>query len=438
MAATDVIARNLAAAFLDGPWSPGGLRGRGRQALGRRERWLAPLVRRVLTAFPELPPREPAETLARWLAGDRHFLAACRGQFHRGQVPLRRLFWATPRMAPSAWPVPALATTAALAGWLGLTPGQLDWFADCQGREARHPPGPLRHYDYRWLAGRSGKRRLLEQPRARLKALQRRVLRGILDLVPPHDAAHGYRKGRGVVSYAAAHARREIVLRLDLRDFFASVQRARVRALFRGAGYPAEVARSLAGLCTNVVPADVWDEGGLGQGAAWERFRRPHLPQGAPTSPAVANLCAYRLDRRLAGLAARLGATYTRYADDLAFSGGPGLRRSARRFQVAVCRVALEEGFEVNTRKTRFMRHSGRQQLAGVVVNEGANCRRDLYDRLKATLTNCVRHGPAGQNRDGGADFRARLAGQVAQLGQLNPRRGARLRALLEQIDWAR
>jgi hypothetical protein len=341
-------------------------------------------------------------------------------------------------MAPSAWPVPALATTAALAEWLGLTPGQLDWFADCQGREARHPPGPLRHYGYRWLAGRSGKRRLLEQPRARLKALQRRVLHGILDLVPAHDAAHGYRQGRNVVSYAAAHARREIVLRLDLRDFFASVGAARVRALFRAAGYPAEVARSLAGLCTNVVPADVWDEGGLGQGAAWERFRRPHLPQGAPTSPAVANLCAYRLDRRLAGLAAKLGAAYTRYADDLAFSGGAELARSARRFQVAVCRVALEEGFEVNTRKTRFMRRSGRQQLAGVVVNEGANCRRDLYDRLKATLTNCVRHGPAGQNRDGAADFRARLAGQVAQLGQLNPGRGARLRALFEQIDWGR
>ena len=168
------------------------------------------------------------------------------------------------------------------------------------------------------------------------------------------------------------------------------------------------------------------------------------LPKAAPAAGrtdvagAVANLCAYRLDRRLAGLARKLGATYTRYADDLAFSGGEGLERSARRFQVTVCRIALEEGFEVNTRKTRFMRHHACQRLAGVVVNAKPNCPRDLFDRLKATLTNCVRRGPSGQNRDGAADFRARLGGQVAHLARLNAQRGERLRGLFALIDWSR
>src|SRR5262249_20615660 len=121
---------------------------------------------------------------------------------------------------------------------------------------------------------------------------------------------------------------------------------------------------------------------------------------------------------------------------DLAFSGGPELERSARRFHVAVCRVALEEGFEVNTRKTRFMRRAVRQQLVGVVVNERPNLARAEYDRLKAVLHNCLRHGPASQNPAGLADFRAHLAGRVAHAAWLNPGRGRRLRELFERIIW--
>jgi hypothetical protein len=147
-------------------------------------------------------------------------------------------------------------------------------------------------------------------------------------------------------------------------------------------------------------------------------------------------LCAYRLDCRLAGLARAAEATYTRYADDLAFSGGEQLERSARRFQIAVCRIALEEGFEVNTHKTRFMRQGVRQQLSGVVLNAHVNVRRDEYDRLKATLCNCVRHGPDTQNRLGRAEFRSHLAGRVVYVQMLNPSRGRRLRRLFELIEW--
>src|SRR5262249_34828075 len=156
-------------------------------------------------------------------------------------------------------------------------------------------------------------------------------------------------------------------------DFFPATRAARVHALFRTAGYPGTVAGLLTGICTNMVPWDVWQripQTDIARTEAARRlFGRPHLPQGAPTSPALANLCAYRLDCRLAGLAKALGARYTRYADDLAFSGGPELCRGARRFQVQVCRIALEEGYEVHTRKTRFMRRGIRQQLVGVVLN---------------------------------------------------------------------
>src|SRR5262249_20777738 len=145
----------------------------------------------------------------------------------QGSLLVRRLFWAAPVMAPRSgapanWGVPALPTSGALAEWLGLRPFELAWFADCHGREADAPPGPLRHYTYRWLLRRGGKFRLLEAPKPRLKAVQRRILHEILDRIPPHDAAHGYRRGRSLVSYVSPHAGRRIVVRMDLRDFFPS------------------------------------------------------------------------------------------------------------------------------------------------------------------------------------------------------------------------
>ena len=165
-------------------------------------------------------------------------------------------------------------------------------------------------------------------------------------------------------------------------------------------------------------------------------YRQPHLPQGAPTSPALANLAAYRLDARLAGLARAAEANYTRYADDLVFSGGEAFARSIARFPTHVAAIALEEGFAVQHRKTRVMRQGVSQRAAGVVINQKINMPRDDYDRLKAILCNCVRHGPHGQNREGVADFRAHLAGRVAHARRLNPGRGQRLLRLFEQIAW--
>ncbi|HEV3024423.1 MAG TPA: reverse transcriptase family protein [Pirellulales bacterium] len=319
--------------------------------------------------------------------------------------------------------------------------GELDWFADIQGRERRRPAGPLRHYRYAWVPKRHGELRLVEAPKPRLKSLQRRVLRCILDRIPAHDAAHGFCAGRSIKSFALPHAGRSVVLRMDLKDFFPSIRVPRVVAVFVSAGYPEAVARLLAGLCTNTAPVDLWDDPpdavlGRRGWASQSLYSQPHLPQGAPTSPALANLCAFRLDCRLAALAHSAGAVYTRYADDLAFSGGPDFARAARRFHIRAAAIALEEGFRIHARKTRIMRAGVRQQLAGVVVNRCTNIVRRDYDRLKAIVCNCMRHGPVGQNRGGHENFRAHLAGRIAHAAMLNPERGRKLRAMFKQIVW--
>ena len=435
------MAKGLAGALLEGPWSDeAGLIDRCRAALGRRPRWVGPLARRVLRAFPVDRPKE--HQLAAFLNED----AKLRDAWMRKPFPLPIRKGPPPTMAPcpgppSSWAVPAIVTPSELAVRLGLELAELDWFADLRGIERSTAAGPLRHYAYRWKPKRDGSTRLIEAPKGRLKAIQRTILREILAAIPPHDAAHGFRTGRSVRTFVEGHAGKAVVLKMDLSDFFPTIVLARVVALFRAAGYPESVAKALAGLCTNRAPYELWrrPDAPIAGPDAWQTrqlYRKAHLPQGAPTSPALANLCAYRLDARLAGLAASAGATYTRYADDLAFSGDAAFARSLARFQTHVAAIILEEGFRPNVRKTRVMRQAASQKLAGVVLNVRANVQRDDFDAIKATLHNCVKHGPAGQNRSARPDFRAHLLGRIAHVGTINPDRAAKLRALFDRVAW--
>lgn len=151
-------------------------------------------------------------------------------------------------------------------------------------------------------------------------------------------------------------------------------------------------------------------------------------------SPALANLTAFWLDCRLTGLAKSVTAVYTRYADDLAFSGGEEFDRSIERFSAHAASIALEEGFSVNYRKTRILRRGVRQHLAGITVNQKPNVRRQDIKLLEAILTNCLHHGPASQNRAGLPQFRAHLAGRVSYVAMVNPDRGERLQ-LFGDVD---
>jgi hypothetical protein len=343
---------------------------------------------------------------------------------HREELALTRQLLAPIRMRPGRWKVPAILTPGDLADWLALTPGELDWFADLKELATRPK---LCHYRYRLLDKGNGAMRVIESPKPRLKWIQQRILSGILDIVTPHPAAHGFVKRRSVKTFAATHVSQRVVLRMDLRDFFPSIGGARVQTVFRTLGYPEAVADLLGGIATNAVPRAVVRD---------PLYNRPHLPQGAPTSPSLANMCLYRADCRLTGLAESAGAQYTRYADDLAFSGGGDFERCAERFSTHAAAILHEEGFAVHHRKTRIMRQGVRQHLAGVVVNRRLNIWRDDFDRLKATLTNCVRHGAATQNRDERIDFRAHLEGRVSYVESINLEKGRRLRAIFERIVW--
>jgi RNA-directed DNA polymerase len=419
----------LARSFLAGEPIADEVHERAARTLGRSWRWLQRLASRYADTFAgRTRPRH--RDVVRFLLADPDFERA-RAKYRR-QIRIAEWLAEPQRMQPAAaaerWDLPAIESTGALAEWLSLSVSEVEWFADLKGLGCKLPESRLQHYHYRILSKRTGGVRLIESPKPRLKELQRRILAGILDRIPAHPAAHGFVKGRSIVTFAAPHTGKRALLRLDLEDFFPAFPAARAQAFFRTLGYPETVADLLGGICTNAVPRRIWN------GRAPDIYTRPHLPQGAPTSPAVANLTAYRLDCRLTGLAKSVDAAYTRYADDLAFSGGDGFSRVAERFSLHAAAIAVEEGFNVNHRKTRIMRQGVRQQLAGIVVNETVSLRRRDLELLEAILTNCARFGCESQNRAGVADFRAHLAGRVGFVEMINRAKGRRLRGLLGEI----
>lgn len=431
----------LAHGFLAGTWSEEGLVESAALVLGRRRPWLTRLARQTLRLYPRPPLDRPRE-LAAVIASRRAPRRA------RSAGPVTHPVVGT-RMVGNRWALPPLDDLADLARFLELGPSELDWFADPRRLARGTTEVRLQHYRVSHRVAPSGAIRVLEAPKIELKHLQRRLLRELLSLVPPHPAARGFRPGGSVHSYAAPHAGRPVVIRLDLEAFFASVTVGRVYGIWRTAGFPEPVAHALAGLVTTVLPRSAWrgvprpaDDALLD--AHWRLGRRlatPHLPQGAPTSPALANLAAFRLDVRLSALARSWGGRYTRYADDLAFSGGSGSHgwgKATPRLLEAVETVVRDEGFRLNPRKTGVMPLAGRQSLGGLVVNERPRVARREVDTLRAILHNCHRDGPSTQNRDDHPAFAEHLRGRIAWVAQHDPVRGARLLAQHESIDWSR
>ena len=359
-------------------------------------------------------PRELAAVLVRLSSWDRTNLPARIGHWYL--VPTE--------MGPTPWPVRPLPTVGALAALLDVDAGELAWFADVRGLE-RTVAEPLRHYRWRELPKRDGVR-LVAAPKPRLKEIQRRILRHVLNPIPLHPAAHGGVPGRSVRSAVLPHSQATVIVRADLRTFFTAIPGRRVYALLRHAGYPEPVAHLLTGLCTTVPPA------GLGGG----RFG-PQLPVGAPTSPAVANLVSYTLDRRLTGLAERFDGRYSRYVDDLTFSGGPGLRRARSQFLERVAEIVRAEGHQLVASKSVVLESSGRQQVLGAVINSRPTVSRHERDNLRALLHNCAIHGWQSQARDR-PDFAQHLRGRIAYVAGLDPAFGQVLLDKFERIDWSR
>ncbi|MFW5738749.1 MAG: reverse transcriptase family protein [Myxococcota bacterium] len=322
--------------------------------------------------------------------------------------------------------LPPMDKPQQLAEALGVTIPELRWLA--YHRDA----ATSLHYRRFTIPKRDGSERAIWAPMPKLKSAQRWILRNVLEPLPVHGASHGFLPHRSIKTNAQLHTNAKMVLKVDLRHFFPTITFRRVKGVFRQAGYRDRIATLLALLCTESPREVVRD----GDKDIYVALGPRCLPQGAPTSPALTNAVCYRLDRRMVGLAKKLGWRYSRYADDLTFSLPMGHEGKPKLGLLlgSIGRIAADEGFRVHPRKTRVARKGARQTVTGLVVNgDGApRVPRKIRRELRAVLHNLKQGKPL---REG--ETLNRVAGYIAYVHMTDPELGAKLRAQLEAVDGA-
>lgn len=242
---------------------------------------------------------------------------------------------------------------------------------------------------------KNGQPRLIAQPSKKLKALQAWILHNILNRLEVSDACKGFTKGSSIVQNVEPHVGAAIVINLDLKDFFPSVPARRVFRIFRLIGYSQSISTILTKIC-------VFQNG---------------LPQGGPCSPKLANLVAWNLDSRIQGYVGKRGITFTRYADDLSFSGlNPN---KVCRIIPTVTKIIESEGFMVNERKTRVTGPSRQKKITGLVVNEDSFGIGHKQYRLLRAKIHRLSHPEEAHNED----LFLHVKGWLAYLRSVDPNR---------------
>ncbi len=270
--------------------------------------------------------------------------------------------------------VPVLKHARDLAEAAGITLNELRFL--CHSDRISQ----VNHYHTFTVAKKTGGERQITAPLKRIKRLQHWILQHILSPLPVADEVHGFTTGRHILSNAQRHCGQPVVVNMDLQDFFGTIHYKQIKRVFRWIGYGWEVTNLLASLCSSAAKAKLLDED---KQVYFIEIGGRVLPQGAPTSPAISNHVCWKLDKRLRGLAHKYGFVYTRYADDLSFSG-----TTHRLGALLECAPGIirDEGFSVHPQKTRVMRQGHRQEVTGLVVNETPHMCRKTLKRFRALL----------------------------------------------------
>lgn len=285
-------------------------------------------------------------------------------------------------------------------------------------------------------------------PSPALLKVQRWIHTNILREVVPHGASYAYEPGVNSLEMAQLHCGAKWLIKLDITSFFESVLEPEVYKVFRGLGYQPLVAFEMTRVCTRLRTSK--------NPSSQRRDRHPrirqytnafmgHLPQGAPTSPMLANLACRSLDEALEALATKTGLIYTRYADDLTFSTRSETfsNAQARAFVRSVYAVLLRQGFFPNYAKSRIHPPGARKVVLGLLV-DGAEPKltREFRDRLRMHIHFCeyTAIGPVLHATNRGFDsvlgLQRHLFGLAAYAQSIDRTLGTAYLDRLRKIDW--
>ncbi|BCE03822.1 reverse transcriptase family protein [Marinicellulosiphila megalodicopiae] len=278
------------------------------------------------------------------------------------------------------------------------------------------------HYQQFLIAKKTGGTRKISAPMPRLKHVQYWILTNILEKVAIHDCAHGFVTGKSIVTNAEPHVGADVVINMDLENFFPTVTYKRVKGVFCNLGYSEKISTVLALLCSQADNCEVVLDNQTYFRNQGERF----LPQGAPTSPALTNILCRKLDKRMLGMSNQLGFKYTRYADDLTFSSSQKTAHNLQKLFWRVNQIIPDEGFILHPDKTRVMRSNNKQEVTGVVVNEKLSVDRKTLKRFRALLFQINKDGLGDKSWGKGALIPS-IEGYANFVYMVNPIKGVEL-----------
>jgi RNA-directed DNA polymerase len=240
-----------------------------------------------------------------------------------------------------------------------------------------------RYYTFN-IKKKSGTDRTIHAPVKGLKSILRSLNLVLHCVYEPHESATGFVLDKSIVDNAQRHIGQNYVLNLDLKDFFHTFDRNRVKMgfvfePFNLGGDREPLAFLLASLCTH--PIEI--EGKI----------KTVLPQGSPTSPTLTNILCKKLDRRLRGLADRFGTTYSRYADDITFSSLHNIYKDEKFNQELKRIIEKDQRLIINPNKTRLQKSGYRQEATGLIINEKVNVRRAYIKQIRMWLYYWEKYG---------------------------------------------
>lgn len=286
------------------------------------------------------------------------------------------------------------------------------------------------HYYTFEIPKKSGGKRKISAPKGKMKALQLWVLENILNQIPLGEFAHGFIAQRSILTNAQPHTGQDIVINVDLKDFFPTISYKRVKGLFRTLGYSEQMAIIFALICTRAETETVEMDGVTYYVQKGERF----LPQGSPASPAISNITAYKLDKKIKGLAKKFNFSYTRYADDLSFSTTKNNEENIAKLLYFLQKIIKSEGFTMHPDKTHIMRKGGLQKVTGIVVNEKLNVERKKLRQFRALLHNIEKNGWKDQQWGQADNLIHSVEGYIHFVQMVNPEKGMKFKDQLADI----
>ena len=296
-----------------------------------------------------------------------------------------------------------------------------------------------KYYKFYQIKKRKGGFRQIIVPFSNLRILQNFILINILNSRGVHDAAKGFVKGKSILDNALPHKNQPAILNLDLLKFFDTINEKRIFGIFKAMGYASNLAYDFAQITTVRLPIEYLNTFNPKEKKAYERLVNNNLgvlPQGAPTSPALSNLVMRRLDNRLFKLSLKLNVKFTRYADDITFSGDLNNLPKINLLK----QIIKDEGFNVNWEKVGIYKKGRKQIVTGLTVSNDVHVPRTFKKIVKKHIYCCLKFGVTNhlnyQKLDDKNFYKEWLLGKILFIKSIEPEVGFKLLQEYNNIDW--